>query len=48
MKLGTLRRFATVLVLVGAVAVSTAGCLVVPVPVGGHGNHRNHGHSQRW
>ena len=44
MKLG----LATVLLLVGAVAVSTTGCLLVPVPFpvdGGHGHHR---HSQRW
>jgi hypothetical protein len=48
MKLGLLRSLATVL-LVGAVVVSAAGCLLVPVPfpVGG-GGHGHHGHSQRW
>jgi len=46
MKLGTLRRLATVLLLVSAVAVSTTGCLLVPFPVGG--GHEHHGHSHRW
>ena len=44
MKLGTLGRLATVLLLVGAVAVSATGCVFVPVPypVGGYG-HSGHG-----
>jgi hypothetical protein len=49
MKLGTLRRLASSLLLVGAVAIFTTGCLMVPVPfpVGG-GGHGHHGRSHRW
>ena len=44
MKLGTVGRLATVLLLVGAVAISVTGCVLVPVPypVGGDG-HYGHG-----
>jgi hypothetical protein len=46
MKLGRLRSLATVLLLVGAVAVFTTGCVLLPIPVGG--GHGHHGHSHRW
>jgi len=42
MKLGTVGRLATVLLLVGAVAISVTGCVLVPYPVGGDG-HYGHG-----
>jgi len=38
MKLGTLGRLGTVLLLVGTVAVFATGCVLVPYPVGGRGN----------
>jgi hypothetical protein len=41
MKLGTLMRLATVLLLVGTVAVSAAGCVFIPYPVGGDGHHHH-------
>jgi hypothetical protein len=41
MKLGTLVRLATVVLLVGAVAVSTTGCVFIPYPVGGDGHHHH-------
>jgi hypothetical protein len=44
MKLATLRRLVPALLLLGAVTVSMAGCILVPIPVGGGG----HGHSRRW
>jgi hypothetical protein len=44
MKLATFGRLATVLLLVGAVAVSATGCVLVPYPVGGYGHH---GHDER-
>jgi hypothetical protein len=44
MKLGTFWRLATVLLLVGTVAVSATGCVLVPYPVGGHGHYDRHGH----
>jgi hypothetical protein len=37
MKLGTVGRLGTILLLVGAVAVSTTGCVLAPYPVGGCG-----------
>lgn len=43
MKLGTLGRLATILLLVGTVAVSATGCVLVPFPVGGYGHHDHHG-----
>jgi hypothetical protein len=43
MKLGNFGRLATVLLLVGTVAVSAAGCVVVPYPVGGYGHYDHHG-----
>jgi hypothetical protein len=41
MKFGTRGRLATALLLVGVVAVSATGCVLVPVPfpVGEHGHH---------
>ena len=33
LKLGAFRRFAAVLVLAGAAAIGTAGCVLVPAPV---------------
>ena len=44
MKLGTVGRLATVLLLVGAVTISVTGCVLVPVPypVGSDG-HYGHG-----
>lgn len=44
MKLGTFWRLATVLLLIGTVAVSATGCVLVPYPVGGHGHYDHHGH----
>jgi len=44
MKLATIRRLLPVLLLLGAATVSTSGCLLIPIPVGGGGHH--HGH--RW
>ena len=41
MKLGTLVRLASVLLLVGAVAVSASGCVFIPYPVGGDGHHHH-------
>jgi hypothetical protein len=43
MKLGTFGRLATVLLLVGIVAVSATGCVLVPYPVGGYGHYDHHG-----
>ena len=40
-KLGTLVRLASVLLLVGAVAVSPSGCVFIPYPVGGDGHHHH-------
>jgi hypothetical protein len=44
MKLATLRRLVPALLLLGAFTVSMAGCVLVPIPIGGGG----HGHSRRW
>ena len=43
MKLGTFGRLATVLLLVGAVAVGATGCVFVPYPAGGYYGHYGHG-----
>ena len=42
MKLGTFGRLATFLLLAGTVAVSAAGCVFVPYPVGGYGHYGHH------
>ena len=42
MKLRTFARLASVLLLVGAVAVSASGCVFIPYPVGGGGGHHHH------
>lgn len=42
MKLGRFRLLATVLLLVGTVAVSATGCVLVPYPVGGYGHYSGH------
>jgi hypothetical protein len=39
----TFGRLATVLLLVGIVAVSATGCVLVPYPVGGYGHYDHHG-----
>ena len=39
------RRLGVMFLLACVVSISTAGCLLVPVPVGGGGGHRHHG---RW
>jgi hypothetical protein len=44
----TLRRITTALVLALVVAGSTAGCLLVPFPVGGGGHDHGHRHGHRW
>ena len=44
MKLGTVGRLATVLLLVGAVAMSVTVCVPVPYPVGGDGRY---GHGEQ-
>jgi len=44
MKFGTFGRLATVLLLAGTVAVSAAGCVFVPYPVGGYGHY---GHDEQ-
>jgi hypothetical protein len=46
MKLGTFGRLATVLLLVGTVAVSAAGCVFVPYPVG-YGHYGHYGHDEQ-
>jgi hypothetical protein len=41
-----LRRLAATFLLACVVTISTAGCLLVPIPVGGgHGGYHHHG---RW
>jgi hypothetical protein len=47
MKLRTLERLAAVLLLVGTVAVSATGCVLVPYPVGGYGHNDHYGHYDR-
>jgi hypothetical protein len=42
MKLGRFGLLATVLLLVGTVAVSATGCVLVPYPVGGYGHYNGH------
>jgi len=44
MKLRTLGRLATILLLMGTVAVSASGCVLIPYPVGGHGHPRHYGY----
>jgi hypothetical protein len=44
MKLGTFRRLATVLLLIGIAAVSATGCVFIPYPVGGYGHY---GHDEQ-
>jgi hypothetical protein len=43
MTLATLRRLVPALLLLGVFTVSMAGCVLVPIPIGG-----GHGHSRRW
>ena len=43
MKLAIFGRLATVLLLVGAIAVAATGCVFVPYPVGGYGRYDHHG-----
>jgi hypothetical protein len=45
MEAKALRRLATMFLLACVVTISTAGCLLVPIPVGGHGGYHHHG---RW
>ena len=40
-----LRRLAAMVLLACVVTISTAGCLLVPFPVGGHGGYHHRG---RW
>jgi hypothetical protein len=40
-----LRRLGVTFLLASVVSISTAGCLLVPVPVGGGGGHHHRG---RW
>jgi hypothetical protein len=44
MNLGTFRRLATVLLLIGIAAVSATGCVFIPYPVGGYGHY---GHDEQ-
>lgn len=43
MKFSTIRRLATVLLLIAAVAGGAAGCVFVPYPAGGDYGHYGHG-----
>jgi hypothetical protein len=45
MNLGTFRRLATVLLLIGIAAVSATGCVLIPYPVGGYGHY---GHDEQY
>jgi hypothetical protein len=46
METKVLRRLATMFLLACVVTIGTAGCLLVPIPVGGgHGGYHQHG---RW
>lgn len=47
MKLATFGRLVTMLLLVGAVAVSATGCVLVPYPVGGYGHYGYYGHDRQ-
>jgi len=43
MKLAAFGRLVTVLLLVGTVAGSATGCVLVPYPARGYGHHDHHG-----
>ena len=47
MKLGRFGFLATVLLLVGTVAVFATGCVFVPYPVGGYGHDQQDGRPYR-